>query len=683
LHEDGVTDGDIAISEPALRPAILVCIDARPGNQRLLRAAFKLAARLPGDGACVVAHIETGRSILKRVREREEILRGMTVGRQMGAETRHILAKSYEEGLARLLSGDSGLEIKGVVLGEGRREQQGRFGIFRRQSFADALRSVAPELKATFIRTPDKTRRAGLLALFRTPIYWRDMLGMTAILIATMLFVASLSLLLRDSGFSGQVSNVKLFFVLAVVVISGRFGALYGLTAALISSLYINYRFVDPANGLTPSKLGDVVGLALFLLTGLTAAAVGGYTRALVAAAEERERRGVQLAELSRGLAPADSPAAVAALVERHTETMLRRECVLLSPEIGGTMFPGDAEFAHGDKRIDDAALAALALCREDHQTAGAGTARQPFSDWRFEPVRSGETLLAVLAIDFSHGPSSRETSLAEFFGQIADQAALALERILAEAARGEAKFTEERERLRSMLLSAVSHDLKTPLASIIGSLSAIREMRERLSAETVDMLLDTALEEAERLNHFISNILDMTRLESDVIKLRRDWADPVELLRDTAHRLRHRLAQHLFAVESRLPGPTEIDCDELLAGQVLQNVLDNAVKYTPPGSRIAVALETDDAGFHYIVSDNGPGVPESHRESIFDKYARLEARDSRQAGTGLGLAICRSIMRAHGGDITLSASEADGARFDILFPAFQAKPDASGGEAA
>lgn len=228
--------------------------------------------------------------------------------------------------------------------------------------------------------------------------------------------------------------------------------------------------------------------------------------------------------------------------------------------------------------------------------------------------------------------------------------------------------FDEEREHMHRQLFSAVSHDLKTPLASMIGSLEIHQRMKEKLAPDKKDALIATALQEAYRLDHFVTNILDMSKLESGMVKLRRETVDIPQLLNDCLVHLDNRLQHSMVAVEAA-NGSFSAVTDPSLLSRALCLLLDNAVKFggSPPG--IAICYGKQEGEGYISVQDNGRGVPESHYEKVFEKYTRFTKSDQQSAGTGLGLAICRAIMHLLGGSVTVRSPAGGGARFTLHFP--------------
>jgi two-component system sensor histidine kinase KdpD len=233
----------------------------------------------------------------------------------------------------------------------------------------------------------------------------------------------------------------------------------------------------------------------------------------------------------------------------------------------------------------------------------------------------------------------------------LVDQAAVAIERVSLARGLAETRVLAETERLRAALLTSISHDLRTPLASILGAASSLRSFADKYDPEQREDLLATLEDEAERLNRFVGNLLDMTRLESGAIELKLDLVDLGEIVGAALQRAGSVLARHRIEVEIAADLPM-VRLDAILFEQVLFNLFDNAAKYASPGSRIDVRARRDGDVVAIGVIDEGPGIPPDDLERIFDKFYRVQAQDRRRAGTGLGLAICRGFVEAQGGRI-------------------------------
>jgi two-component system sensor histidine kinase KdpD len=272
-----------------------------------------------------------------------------------------------------------------------------------------------------------------------------------------------------------------------------------------------------------------------------------------------------------------------------------------------------------------------------------------------------------VLPTTAGHALSTAERQLLDAVG---NQAAVAIERVTLVADIDQARLGAERERLRSSMLTSVSHDLRTPLASIIGALSSLRSRSTRFDEPTRDELLGTALSEAERLDRFVGNLLDMTRLDAGAIVPKSEPVDAGDLV-STALRRAGPILQDRTVSSAVAPDLPPLSLDFVLAEQALFNLLDNAVKYSPADGRIEVDARPAGEGVEIVVRDEGPGIPVEALDRLFDKFYRADDGDRRRAGTGLGLAIARGFVEAQGGTIAArNRADRSGAEFIMSYPA-------------
>jgi two-component system sensor histidine kinase KdpD len=258
-----------------------------------------------------------------------------------------------------------------------------------------------------------------------------------------------------------------------------------------------------------------------------------------------------------------------------------------------------------------------------------------------------------MLGIAFEIKPLGLSVEQRRLLEALVDQVAVSIERANLATDFEEARVLAETERLRSALLASVSHDLRTPLVSIIGSATTLAESAGKLSEGDRGQLLQTILEESERLNRFVQNLLDMTRLGYGALQPNKEWSDLREIAGRAARRLRRELGGRRFTQDFPEALPP-IHVDPVLIEQVLVNLLDNAAKYSGKEGAIAVSAAAEPGTLVVRVTDNGPGIPPEAREAVFDVFYRVHSTDEQTAGTGLGLSICRGIVEAHGGDIRI-----------------------------
>jgi two-component system sensor histidine kinase KdpD len=283
--------------------------------------------------------------------------------------------------------------------------------------------------------------------------------------------------------------------------------------------------------------------------------------------------------------------------------------------------------------------------------------------------MRTGRGLVGIVGLDSDSPGPLLTPDQRRLFDALSDQVALAIERIHLSDDMDRARLAAETERLRSALLTSISHDLRTPLASILGSATTLGNQNQHLDESGRAELLRTIQEEAERLNRFIANLLDMTRLESGAIEPGLDFVDLGDIVGSAVQRASGVLVRHQIRVDLPADLPM-LKLDPVLFEQVLFNLLDNAAKYAPAGSKIEVSAGRDGNLIRLDVADEGDGIPPDDLERIFDKFYRVQAVDRKRAGTGLGLAICRGFVEAMGGTIRASnRTDRRGALLTITLP--------------
>jgi len=464
---------------------------------------------------------------------------------------------------------------------------------------------------------------------------------------------------------SPSVRNKSLIYLMACVFAAGRYGLLPGLITAVISFFALNMLYISAAYRLALTTGSDAVNLILFVLAAAFVAIALGQNRAEREMFQARAKRVQALLQLHWvTIAKRNRPEAVSTLHSELSHLLEAPVAFFLTtaeePNKPSTIFPPDTVLNEVEEK-------ALLSCWEDAKATGAHSVYFPKSRWRFEPLIIANGEIGALGVQMNDSLRN-DNGFGHLFTAVADQAAHIIERADLGIVMEESRVREEKTKLRSMLLSSVSHDLKTPLASVIGSLSVFRSMQAHLPEEHRKTLIDTALEEAQRLDSFITNILDMTRLESGDVKMKQDWTPADAMIKNVLKRLRTRLIRH--NVELKLERTDiEVCLDIMMTEQVLQNVLDNAVKYTPSGTLVEISIGFNKRAFQIYVRDHGGGIPENGEDRIFDKFTRLNRLDSQIAGTGLGLAICKSVMQAQNGNIVASNHPDGGALFTITLP--------------
>jgi two-component system sensor histidine kinase KdpD len=402
------------------------------------------------------------------------------------------------------------------------------------------------------------------------------------------------------------------------------------------------------------------------LVVGLLVSDLAARVRDAAEFARQRERRTQSLFALNRDLAPLREPAEVAAAGARHIGDLLRGPAAVLLPADGGRLVaPGGAPDFAADPREQAVAEWAFGHGRP----AGAETDTLPAARARWEPLQGSRGPVGVLGVELPASMRPLTPDQRDLLAALAGQIAVPLERARLSAERDAARLAAESEQLRSTLLSSVSHDLRTPLAAITGAASGLLETPPPAPALARE-LASTVLDEAERLNRLVGNLLDMTRLESGTLQPKRDWHSLEEVVGSALARVRRHAGGRAMEASVAADLPL-VALDAVLVEQALVNILENALRHGGPGGTVSVAARREGPDAILEVSDEGPGFPPEDAERLFEKFYRARGG----LGAGLGLAIARAIVTAHGGTIRAEPGRPKGATFRVTLPLGEAPP--------
>jgi two-component system sensor histidine kinase KdpD len=462
------------------------------------------------------------------------------------------------------------------------------------------------------------------------------------------------------------VSNVALVFLVGILGSAVSYGLLPSLSACLASVLAYNFFLMPPLYTFTIADPENVVALFFFAIVAIIASNLAARVRSQAIAAGQRARLTEELYLFSRKLAAAGVLDDLLWATAHQIALMLKVRVVLLLPNDGRLTV--SAGFPPEDQ-IDANDLAAAQWCFEKNQRAGRGADTLPGAKRLFVPWRTGRRAVGVIGIDREAPGPLLGLEQARLLDALADQSALAIERVILAEEIDRSRIAAETEKLRSALLTSISHDLRTPLASILGAATSLTAHGDSWDMQTRTSLMLTIREEAERLNRFIGNLLDMTRLEAGHFEPAMEVNDVAEIVGAALQRAREILKTHQVEVSLAADLPM-LRFDMVLMEQVLFNLLDNAAKYAPPASRIDIIAKQFAHRVQIEVLDEGDGLPPEDVEKIFDKFYRVQRTDRQRAGTGLGLAICRGFIEAMGGTIVAqNRRDRKGACFMISLP--------------
>lgn len=636
---------------------VLVCVSARPGSAALVRYARRLADRLRASWSAI--HVETSRTQQLSDTERDRIAESLRLAERLGGEAVTVPAASTADGVIDYAHANNFTHIVVAT------RQRSRWRELIQSSVAhevirragDVSVHVVPEQQSEQVdETPSRAQPHARFAMRIDPGAY----GGSAFMVVAALLVGLA--LQRTLG----VSDIALVFLTAVLASAVTYGLWPALFASFVSVLAYNFFFLPPLYTFTIADPENVLALFVFAIIAIIASNLTGRVKAQALTAQQRAKMTEDLYLFSRKLAGVIQLDDLLWATAHQIAQMLRVRVVLLLP-VGETV-EVRAGFPPEDM-LDEADLAAAKWTWQHAQAAGRGADTLPGAKRLFLPMKTGRGTVGVIGVDRDAPGPLLSPDQRRLLDALSDQAALAIERINLVGDVDRTRLAAETERLRNALLTSISHDLRTPLASILGSATSLRSYRNSLDDKAQDELTRTIQEEAERLNRFIANLLDMTRLESGSVQSRNESVDVGDVVGSALQRATKVLAHHKVSLEMA----AELSMargDPVLLEQVLFNLLDNAAKYTAPGTLITISVRGDDGRITLQVADDGPGLPDDAPERVFDKFYRVHAGDRQRAGTGLGLSICRGFVEAMGGTITAAnRPNRNGAVFTIVLP--------------
>lgn len=445
-------------------------------------------------------------------------------------------------------------------------------------------------------------------------------------------------------------ANLSLLFLTGVLIVAMRFGFWPGIYASVLSFLAFNFFFTAPVYTFAVGETGDVATLVFFLIMASLSSNLATRLRDAMSSSALAVTRVTGLQRLAQDFAGAASERQVLDILVDHLAKQF--DCVARVGTAGDVPVPGDAATGRPDHRGRS-------------EEPEAGQVSHPDSvrwqSWTLETSRGSYGHVALEIADLT--PDE-----AEYVAAVVSQASVALERTQLVADLEAANLEAQRVQMRAALLSSVSHDLRTPLATIIGAASSLAAYGDTLKAGDRESLLQSVLSESERLDRYIQNLLDMTRIEHGGLELQWDWEDLRDLIAAAVRRLG--MSSRRISLQTDIAGDAEfIRVHGDLMEQVLVNLLDNAVRYSPEDGVVRIVARRESGDVVIDVADQGPGIPHAERERVFDVFYRVNAGD-RRSGTGLGLSICRGIVRAHHGEIeVVSPAQGHGAVLRIRLP--------------
>jgi two-component system sensor histidine kinase KdpD len=611
---------------------LLVCVGPSPTSAKVIRTAKRMASAMHAQWIAI--HTETVSAQALDDRSRHRLGQHLKLAEQLGAETVTITGEDVADEVIQYAQSRN---VTKIVIGKTGQTPWYRFW---RRSVVDRLIARSGDIDVYVIRgVQEKTTPPPPTA--KTPWPWPNYLMVVGML------AAATGVAWGFHALELTEPNIVMAYLLTVVVAAAWLGRGPAIAASVLAVLLFNFFFTAPYYTFVVRDSQYLITFIVMAMVALIISALTVRIRNQVQLARDRERRTEAQYRVSQALAGTSGRLQLGVVAQEQLAAIFGGESAIFALE-NGSLHPlirRGQGFAEAPAELETARWVF-----QHGQVAGRGTDTLPNSQAMYLPLQGADVTVGVLGWRPQHDNDLLNIERRQLLDTFATQIALALERdrltheaqrILAEA---------EAERLRSSLLSAVSHDLRTPLAAIAGSASAMVEKQLDQSAQ--NELARTIYDESNRLSRLVENLLHLTRIESGSMKVEKQWQPLDEVVGSALRRIAPALKAH--KVQTSMPSqPALVPIDGLLIEQVLVNLLENAAKYTPAGSDITVSAEPVEHGVEVAVADHGPGLDDTERERVFDKFYRSSrVASDRGRGAGLGLAICRAIVQAHGGRI-------------------------------
>jgi two-component system sensor histidine kinase KdpD len=637
---------------------LLTCVGPGAGAERVVRAAARLAGQLNAEWHAV--YVETpGLQRLPAAR-REKILGTLSLAKELGATTAVIADADVAMSVIDYARSHN---LSKLVIG---RDPARRLWPWQRSS-GQKLALLAPDIDLVEIGRADGVMQNGDARTSSWPAIpgaesgdrhkFKRLRYLWATLACVVVTLLSMPLAARFDR-----SNIVAIFILTVVLVAVRFGRGAAALAAVLSVCSFDFFFVPPRFSFAVSDVQYILTFIIMLAVGLITGQLTAGLRFQARVAGHREERAGSLYEIARDLSGAVQIDQVVTISDASIERTFRASAALLLPNAAG-------QLAVTSSRTDTALNVDIGIAQwafDKGQPAGFGTDTLPGSEVLYIPLRAPTRARGVLAVKARNRRLLRIPEQRQLLDTFAALIAIALERVHYVELAQDAVVRMESERLRNSLLAALSHDLRTPLTVLVGLAESLTLTKPPLSPAQLESA-EAIQDEARRMSTLVSNLLDMARIESGEVKLNLQWQPLEEVVGSALNATHGMLNNHVVEVHIPRDLPL-VHIDELLIERVLVNLLENASKYTPPGSRITLAAEVIADQLSVSVSDNGPGLPLGREEAVFQKFTRGE-RESATPGVGLGLSICRAIVESHQGKIVATHRPGGGARFTFTLP--------------
>ncbi len=617
---------------------ILVCVGGDDLSENVVRQAARIAGAL--NATWVAAHVSKPNEPMLNEERQKKLDSNLELASRLGADVTRLSGKDLP---AELLSFAAQENITQIIMG---RSAPGILKQFRHRSLSDEVLQQARGVSVHVV-TADKIKKAG------TP-FKRPSITLGQTVAAPLAVAAAVAAGMAASHFL-KLPNLSMIFLAAVLFCAITYGTWSGVIAAALSFLAYNFFFIEPTYSFTIASPHELLALFIFLLVAILTGGLAGRVREQSDAAISRVRQIETLFDLSRKLSATMVVDDLMWVVATQAASTAKGQSIVLMKNnddllIVSGMPPED--------NLGPADWTAARWALNHAEIAGWNSQTLPNAKFQYHPMKTPHGVMGVVGIrpDRSELSSEARRMTDALLGQVS----IALERTILADEASQARANMESDKLRSALLSSISHDLRTPLSSIIGSVSTLRSLQHKMTKPVRDDLLMNIEEEANHLSRFVSNLLDMTKIEGGAIKLSNNSIQISDVVSSAIRHAKNSWPQREINAKLDNSELTVVG-DAMLLEQLIFNLIDNANKYTPSLTSTKVRVQEDENDVLLIVEDEGIGIPPTELNQVFEKFYRVAEGDGRAPGTGLGLAICRGIANAMGGSIKAESPIANG----------------------
>ena len=631
---------------------LMVCVSSGTISERLIRTTRRLADELKAEWYAI--YVETPRHAQMPSEQRDRVDRMLRLAEELGAKSITLPGRSVAETITQYARNQN---ITKIIIGKTRRPS---WVDWLRGSISYQIIQQSGPIDVYFVNSgpQDESLPEPKLADYgmRSNIAWGRYAG------GLLLVGAATAVCALVAPFISP-TNLVVIYLLSTVVAAVFLGRGPAILSSILSVVAFDYFFVPPSLTLAVSDTEYILTFIGLISVSLVISYLTTQVRDQADMAQKREAQTAALYDLGHDLTAAVGlEAVVKTIIEHIGQTFSREVAIFLGKNSELKLY-----MASQGLNVADNELAVATWAFKHGQQAGRGTDTLPEASMHYQPLKTTRGVIGVLGIKPSKVNAYLSADQRKILDAFTNQVALAIEGAqLVEQAR-QTELLEATEKLQTALLNSISHDLRTPLVSITGALSSLEEAGPALDEDVKHSLLQTALEEAERLNRLVGNLLDITRLEAGAMQLHREACDVQELIGSALEQVGTPIKHRQVNVE--MPGGLPlVNLDFVLFSRVLVNIIDNAIKYSPADESIDIHVQVRDQNLEISVSDRGEGIPPEDLERIFDKFYRVQRPDN-VSGTGLGLSICKGIIEAHGGHIRVVNRQGGGASFIVSVP--------------